>query len=217
MRTIFPFTYIYGLIDPRTGQCRYVGKTGNLKKRLHRHMLESKAVTRKGSWIVGLKKEKMKPELVVLEEVPVNNWQEQERFWIANLRFLGCNLTNGTAGGDGVDGLDPIIVARTAAKNRGRTVSFETRRRMTESQKQRWIDNPLLRDLIGDKMRGNKHSEGVVVSEATRRKRSESLKGEKCFWFGKTHSEESKRKMTLAKLRNKNRLGGEKEVCCANH
>jgi hypothetical protein len=40
------------------------------------------------------------PELVILEECPVERWQEREQFWVSQYTCL----TNGTSGGDGSTG-----------------------------------------------------------------------------------------------------------------
>jgi hypothetical protein len=93
--------YIYGFIDPRTGQVRYVGKTWNLEKRLHEHF------SRAGDAVVNLPLYRWfrfllsigaKPGVRVLEMVsPYMNWESYERKWIAELKpDLNC-----TPGGDG--------------------------------------------------------------------------------------------------------------------
>lgn len=95
-------TTIYGLIDPISNQIRYVGKANNVIDRYKNHL--NKALdknTHKRNWINKLKKLGYKPELVILEEVPINEWKFWEKFWIEYYIFLGCNLLNYTSGGDG--------------------------------------------------------------------------------------------------------------------
>jgi hypothetical protein len=59
------------------------------------------AATHKNTWLKVLLREGALPELAVLEEVIRDDWQEEEKWWIEYLKFIGCALTNGTAGGDG--------------------------------------------------------------------------------------------------------------------
>lgn len=91
--------YIYGLSDPRNDQLRYVGATINLQERYYGH-INDKRRTRKVNWIKSLKKNNLKPEMFVIEEVDDSVWEESERFWIAYFRYIGADLTNLTDGGD---------------------------------------------------------------------------------------------------------------------
>lgn len=91
---------IYALIDPATQQCRYVGKSKNLRARYYDHLYNPQG-TRKSRWIGRLLKQGLKPEVVVLEEVAASEWPEHEQFWIAYMKALGANLTNTTVGGEG--------------------------------------------------------------------------------------------------------------------
>lgn len=96
-------TYIYALIDPRTSECRYTGKADDVPLRAQRHLRKSSlsAPTHKNCWLLSLVYAGLKPEVVVLDTIPKKDWQTYEQWWIAYLRFLGVNLTNGTTGGDG--------------------------------------------------------------------------------------------------------------------
>lgn len=95
---------IYTLEDPRTGEVRYVGKTGGgLLGRLRGH-LKDRSETHKTHWIHKLALEGLKPVIDVIETMfnPTEfEWQEAERFWIESLRFCGCKLTNLASGGEG--------------------------------------------------------------------------------------------------------------------
>ena len=55
--------------------------------------------------------------------------------------------------------------------------------------------------------KGNKRNLGKKRSAETRRKKSDSMKGDKNQFFGKHHSLESRQKMSVAKKGNKNHLG----------
>jgi hypothetical protein len=97
---------IYGLIDPRTNEIRYVGKTSQrLKYRISSHMRDT-CNCHRTHWLKELASIGSTPIGTVLEEVhPGDSWQERERWWISELRASGKRLTNNTDGGDGVSGL----------------------------------------------------------------------------------------------------------------
>lgn len=102
-------TYIYGLIDPRDHQLRYVGKTVlQPARRLATHKWQSRRAKHKRhvlAWISALATEGLTPELVEIEVVsPFGDWEEAERFWIAYFRFVGADLCNLTVGGEGAPG-----------------------------------------------------------------------------------------------------------------
>lgn len=88
---------IYGLIDPRDGQLRYVGKSATgmgRPKSLHSAYCLA--------WERQLRARGLKPDIEVLEEhESAEALPEAERYFIAYFRFIGCRLTNLTAGGDG--------------------------------------------------------------------------------------------------------------------
>ncbi len=123
--------FIYGL--SHDGNIRYVGKTkGSLSYRLRRHLREARA-TEPGrrhvfDWIrsvgYGI-------EIVNLEQDPAD-LGEAERAWIATARRYGCDLTNGTEGGNGA-----VIYGRTPWNKGHKGVSPETSARMSEAAKAR--------------------------------------------------------------------------------
>ena len=93
--------YIYGLSDPISKQLRYIGKSVNPIVRLRKHLSERNLHdSYKDRWIRHLVKLDLKPELTIIDEVEGDNWVYWEKFYIAYFKFLGCNLTNGTDGGD---------------------------------------------------------------------------------------------------------------------
>lgn len=97
---------IYALVDPRTGFIRYVGKTScPLNRRLAGHINDSlrrRFQVPRFRWIGRLLNAGLRPEIVELEQC--EDWQDAEQFWISYLRFVGCDLLNATAGGDGTHG-----------------------------------------------------------------------------------------------------------------
>lgn len=98
-----PTTYIYVLKCPITAEIRYVGKANDPKRRYYSHMnLTKTSCTYKKNWIKKLKESGLKPVLEVIAEVPIDNWQEYEKYYIKYYRDLGCNLTNLGVGGEGL-------------------------------------------------------------------------------------------------------------------
>lgn len=78
--------HIYGLRDPRDGKIRYVGKTASppsFRLQSHvdfarRHPENSRPVS---AWIRELYSWGLKPEIVLLEDVPIDRWRQAEREW----------------------------------------------------------------------------------------------------------------------------------------
>ena len=98
--------YVYGLSDPRNNQLRYVGFTFDLKERLHKHMQPSKisGKNHRSCWLRQLKALKIKPEMFVLETYDTKQEAAQAEIeLIAYYKYIGCDLVNGTLGGDGGD------------------------------------------------------------------------------------------------------------------
>ena len=121
---------IYGLIDPRDNQCRYVGKTNNFKRRGREHVLPAnlRAHTHKNKWLKSLIKNDVLPDMFVLEETCESDWEVAEEFWIGYLRMIGSNLTNGSSGGEGGEiGADGRHKQAAALRGRSRQFSEEHR------------------------------------------------------------------------------------------
>jgi hypothetical protein len=121
------FHVIYGLIDPNTKELRYIGYSSNHQMRYYHHYYSEnlKAQTHKNNWLKLLLKNNQKAELIILEyyqsaiELP-----QAEIDMIAYFKFIGCNLTNGTPGGDGRRGKHKAItikkMIKSQKKRRGR-------------------------------------------------------------------------------------------------
>jgi len=103
--------FIYALLDPTDSEVRYVGKAKNPYKRLYFH-LHNKAHTHKYFWLQSLVKQGLKPVVCVLDRCddfkPI--WEARERDWISFYKRIGCNLTNGTDGGEGLS--NPSLCTR---------------------------------------------------------------------------------------------------------
>lgn len=94
--------YIYALTCPKTNEIRYIGKTiQKLKTRLKGHLFVAKDdLTHRANWIRKLKSKKLKPNIILIEEVNDLNWIEKEIYWIAYYSKI-TKLVNSSKGGVG--------------------------------------------------------------------------------------------------------------------
>ncbi len=144
---------VYALRDPITRELRYVGKTTTGLKRARAHTRPAALLERshKASWVRSLLARGLCYEIVVLEVFSSEQGlSEAECQWIAVGRSaLGQRLTNTTVGGDGRSGSKQTAETRAkiAAKLKGRTVSSETRDRLSVVNKKRLMTPEWLRYL----------------------------------------------------------------------
>jgi group I intron endonuclease len=114
---------IYKLIDPTDDNIRYIGLTFNdLKLRLKSHLSEP-GKSHKIYWINKLKKQGLKPIIESVEE-NISTHEiacEREIYYIEYFKSIGCDLTNMATGG-----------------NKNKKMSDETKKKMSESQKERY-------------------------------------------------------------------------------
>jgi hypothetical protein len=186
--------FIYGLVDPRDGMIRYVGKaTGGvdgLVKRLSRHCTEARCgkTSHRARWVASLLKEGFKPFVVVLEVVPaIADWQLIEREWIAFLRDR-VDLTNTLPGGEGGD---------TSAYRRDWHPTAEQRKRMGDAR--RGMKMPAsMRDPEFLQRRGK------AIKVAWDRRKQEGHGGRSSPFWGH-HTPESLEKIREAAKRRKGR------------
>lgn len=111
--------FIYGLECPVERTVRYVGKSTNPPQRLKAHLSGAKCGAynhHTARWLRRLLGDDLRPSLVILHEVqPGECWQDIERAFIASAESRGWRLTNSTAGGEGLDYIDPEDEARYRA------------------------------------------------------------------------------------------------------
>lgn len=94
-------TFIYTLSYPNDN-IRYVGKSNNPKQRLRAHIsFCKKHKSHKNSWITSLLNIGVVPILDIIDEVPLDNWELYEIYWISQIKTWGFDLTNTSLGGDG--------------------------------------------------------------------------------------------------------------------
>lgn len=166
--------YIYALLCP-LGNIRYIGKTNDPAKRLRRHISRAKYHETKShaaNWIRSLLRAGEKPELRILEELDDRaDWVSREIALIEEHRKAGHDLTNATAGGEGVCGLDEASLRKRVAsaaitkalpENRerySRTLKEvyacpEMRARVSKIHKEIWSD-PALREKASREFKGS--------------------------------------------------------------
>src|ERR1700744_2829790 len=160
-----PFGTVYGLYDPRNGELRYIGQTIlSPNRRLSAHMSASnlKANRHSTSWLSELKGLGLKPDLKSLAEANSrDNLDALEIAIIAQAKEDGAYLTNHANGGAGIS---------------GHTLSYETRRKMSESRMGREV-SPETRAKIGQANKGLTRSVSLKQLWATTKRRAK-LKAE---------------------------------------
>jgi len=187
--------FIYALKEPDTGEIRYVGKSENPHKRFQSHIYPPKSEkSYRANWVRSLRTRGLKPELEILDEVSEVFWQQWEAAWIEFFMESGCNLVNGTWGGEGAgSGRDhPLFgkchTADTRQKisnaNTGKRHSIEVRKAMGASR-------------LGEKngFFGRKHSVD------TRQRIRLAVSGEKSPAFGKVVSAHTRKKSSESNTR----------------
>jgi hypothetical protein len=177
---------IYGLVDPKTNEIRYIGKAVDLENRIRNHFKPSRllAKTHKNNWLKLLINENKKPFVVVLEkELSENLLNEFEIKWIKHYNKIGCKLTNATDGGDGgklnQEAIDKMKKTKTLNKQQG----F-------------WLNKNLSKEHCKNISEGKK---GYVVSSDTKEKLSKALKNKNTWSKGKKLSKETINKMVISR------------------
>lgn len=121
--------YIYTLKDPINNGIRYVGQTNNLKRRLARHITNSKNLTDNrhiSNWIRSLN------NLIIMDVIEVCDYlvrNEREKYWINYYKEKGFNLCNSSNGGAGAGINNKNCV--------GRVLSEKTKSKISKSNKGR--------------------------------------------------------------------------------
>lgn len=183
--------YIYALVCP-VGNIRYIGKTNDPVKRLRRHVSRAKYHETKShaaNWIRSLLRTGQKPILHILEELADDaDWVSREIALIAEYREAGHDLTNATAGGEGVCGLDEASIRKRVAsasvtkalpanKERySRTLREvyacpEMRAKVSKIHKEIWSD-PALREKASREFKGSARQKAMkdgLTPEARKR------------------------------------------------
>ena len=188
--------FIYALVDPRDQRIRYVGKAVDPYRRVngHRRGIWTEKHDHKTNWLRELGN---RPDVIILEAVSQATWEERERFWIAALKEAGHPLTNWTPGGEGF----------TEETSR-RVLTAEVRAEISRKSKERWQD-PAWREMILARRKGT--LKGIPKSPEHRRKIAEMNKargkrqlGENNPFYGRSHTEEARKKDRESALKRMN-------------
>jgi group I intron endonuclease len=177
--------YIYGLYDPRTGECRYIGKTIHPEVRLRDHRRET-GKTKKHGWVHDLKKAGLYPTMKILETFESfsnDDWIELEKKWISEMIGVGMSLLNLNAGGAGPT-----------------SCSIETRRKMSESKRGKKRSTPS--PMKGRKL-SKEHAEKVAAAHRGMKRSAESRARMSARQIGRKASPETRAKMRAARLGRK--------------
>lgn len=138
---------IYGLLDPRTEELRYIGRSSSGLTRPSMHWVPSKIQTdktHKGNWIRSLLRAGLLPKITVLETfrsaTPLN---EAEQKWIQRWKTKGAKLTNGTIGGEGITGWKHTPEAREKIRLAliGRPMSEKARQTISKAMRTRVVNS----------------------------------------------------------------------------
>lgn len=126
------------LTDPRTNEPKYIGQTKQeLRIRLNRHVVDrTKSSTYKNNWIIQLKKQGLRPNIELIETVPVNEWEFWETYWISQFKQWGFRLTNLTPGGEGCIGGSGCKGYRHTKEARKKISNANSKPRSRE-----WVEN----------------------------------------------------------------------------
>lgn len=183
-------TYIYYLIDPITKEIRYVGKTEDPWKRLDDHINHDWKYTfsKRTCWIIHLLKQNLCPIMVVIDQCSLNVWQQEEVYWIAYFKEIGCDLLNSTSGGDGLCNPSQEVRDKISFGNKGEKSFHYGRPRP-----------------INVKAKISRTLQGHVVSQEIKDKISNSLKGENNPNTGGL-TEEHKKAISDASIGNLNKV-----------
>ena len=161
-------TFIYALKDPQDGEIRYIGKSNNPKGRFSVHVWEARRSEKRNhrvNWIRKILDKGGTPELEVIDEIPFQYWQALEAAYIQFFRESGCDLVNGTDGGDGTDCT-------------GRKYSQATILKMRKSHSEKILSESHKRN-IGKASLGNKHNLGRKQSPEEIERRISKIRGRK--------------------------------------
>ena len=162
--------FIYGLVDPRTNEIRYVGKTNDLKRRFAYHLCCKDDIgSHRYNWIQGLRKKNLKPERIIIEDVLQKDSNKREIFWIAYFRKqVGNKLTNIRDGGDGTQAgwkHTKEALKKISNASKGHTLSLEARKKISESKKGQIVTKEAKHNMsLGQKEHYKKLSKKEKVS-----------------------------------------------------
>lgn len=171
------YVYIYGLIDPRSGAIRYVGKTVNMVARLAEHLRCNDEGPR-SDWIRGLLADGLRPGCEILQIVENSLWEDCERGWIFYGREIGWPLFNISKGGNGGQPCTEEARQKLSDHFRGRIVSPETCQKISASK----MGHPV---SLETRQKLREANLGKTLSEEHKCNMRKSMLGRKITWGDK--------------------------------
>lgn len=166
---------IYALVDPRSLDVRYIGKSIRPVERAANHRNTSEKGCHRANWLRELRSLGFRPVLVILEWLDEGAcWRSTERAWISRARALGWPLTNNTNGGDGVEGLPAETRAKMASVWRGRKHSAATKAKISAFRKT-FRHSAETRAAMSHARKGRSITWGSKISAAIRALTSEQV------------------------------------------
>jgi hypothetical protein len=187
---------IYCLMDPDSGEIRYVGKTSVGLKRIDQHLKsarKSNPKTRVQRWISRVVSEGKIPRVAILDYAESDDELcRLEIMWITNCRDCGCNLTNMSDGGDGNRGFKHSEETKRKLAEISRNLPAVVRAKQSVAQRAAPFSEKRSKSvsaaLVGKKL-SQEHCENI----------SRGKKGKKTgwsFWSGKKLSDETRKKLS---------------------
>lgn len=186
--------YIYGLRCPLMNEIRYIGKSTNPTKRAKAHVrsaIRGDYHHHTSRWLRKLIGEGLEPTLEIIRQVrPDERWQDVERAEISAAIERGCRLTNSTAGGEGLDYIDPeagaIYRAKLSATMKGLWNRPERREEARQRSLDAWGDEEITKrriaslkafyDVPENKDRAGEISRAIGARPEVKAKRSSSVR-----------------------------------------
>lgn len=152
---------IYGLVDPRTDELRYVGKSSSgFNRPRQRHSAYC------ACWIKGLFDESgLRPDIIILKQFDDSleslheTMNTAERDFIAVFRAIGCRLTNLTDGGDGIFNPSEELRKKFRDAKLGKKLSEEHKRKIALGHMGKIMSEETKEKIrIANRFHGKKHS-----------------------------------------------------------
>lgn len=204
-------TFIYGLECPLTKHIRYVGKSNNPNNRVKNHIYEYKigksSNNLKEEWFDILMEKDLRPIMIILDEVPMDEWGYWERWWLELIKSWGFDTVNLVQGGNGcsthaketIEKIRNSVSGENNARGfQGRKHTEETKKKMSESLKghktmgfsgKTHTEETKKKMSEVQKKRDYSYMVGINRSDETKRKISDKLKGHESKIKGKTYEE----------------------------
>jgi len=220
--------YIYSLIDPRTNEIRYIGKTIDPERRRRDHYKYAvrNPQVPKDLWYRSMLDKGVEPIFHIVMKIPDDRWQRLERQVIAKYREMGYRLLNMTDGGDGSQGYrwtdeqqerhretcrrlwdNPEYVAAMRASLENHDWSYlddEFKRNLSERMKEHWAD-PEWRAMMKEALKKRSTDEfRAKLSKASKKKwatpgfKERVIAGLREYWADPEHKEQHRKRMRKA-------------------